>query len=125
MVDDPSLKNVIVILIKDVISILCDEEILHMRYLSKLFNEVIVDVLRLRILDFLPLLVPQIGYATQESISQICMDFATVRMIHYGLHPGMLIWYLKGEYTGKNSDIAGIIAKVSPYISKDDTVHIK
>jgi hypothetical protein len=58
MVDDPSLKNVIVILIKDVISILSDEEILRMRYLSKLFNEVIVDVLWLRILDFLPLLVP-------------------------------------------------------------------
>ncbi len=37
----------------------------------------------------------------------------------------MLIWYLKGEYTGKNRDVAGIIAKVSPYISKDDAVHIE
>ncbi len=46
MVDNPSLKSVIVILIKDVISILSDEEILHMHYLSELFNEVIVDVLR-------------------------------------------------------------------------------
>jgi hypothetical protein len=45
MVDNPSLKNVIVILIKDVSSILSDEEILHLRYISKLFNEVIVDVL--------------------------------------------------------------------------------
>jgi hypothetical protein len=34
-----------------------------------LFNEVIVDVLRLRILDFLPLLVLRIGYTTQESMS--------------------------------------------------------
>jgi hypothetical protein len=46
-------------------------------------------------------------------------------MIHYGLHPGMLIRHLKGEYTGKNRDVAGIIAKVSPYISKDDAVHVK
>jgi hypothetical protein len=114
MVDDTSLKNVIVILIKDVISILSDEEILCMHYLSKLFNEVIVDVLRLRILDFLPLLVPRIGYATQESILQIRVDLATAGMIHYGLHPGLLIRYLKGEYTGENRDVAGIIAKVSP-----------
>ncbi len=125
MVEDPSLKNVIVILIKDFISILSDEEILYMRYLSKLFNEVIVDVLRLRILDITPLLVPQIGYATQESILQICVDLATAGMIHYGLHPGMLIWYLKGEYTGENIDVAGIIAKVSPYISKDDAVQVE
>jgi hypothetical protein len=53
------------------------------------------------------------------------MDLATAGKIHYGLHPGMLIQYLKGEYTGKNRDIAGIIAKVSPYISKDDAVHVK
>jgi hypothetical protein len=97
MVDNPSLKNVIVILIKDVISILSNEEILRMRYLSKLFNEVIVDVLRLRILDFLPLLVLQIGYATQESILQIRVNLATAGMIHYGLHSGILIRYLKGE----------------------------
>jgi hypothetical protein len=58
LVDGPSLGNFIVILIKDVIRILSDEEILRMHYLSKLFNEVIVDVLWLRILDFLPLLVP-------------------------------------------------------------------
>jgi hypothetical protein len=44
MVDDPSLKNVIVILIMDVSSILSDEEILHLCYISKLFNEVIIDV---------------------------------------------------------------------------------
>ncbi len=125
MVDDPSLKNVIVILIKDVSSILSDEEILHLRYISKLFNEVIVDVLRLRILDFLPLLEPRLGYATQESILQICMNLATAGMIHYSLHPGMLIRYLKGEYTGKNRDIARIIARLSPYISKDDAIHVE
>jgi hypothetical protein len=53
------------------------------------------------------------------------MDLATAGMICYGLHPGMLIRYLKREYTGENRDVAGIIAKVSPYISKDDVVHVK
>jgi hypothetical protein len=51
MVDDPSLKNVIVVLIKDVDSILSNGKIWQLRSLSKLFNEVIVDVLRLRTLD--------------------------------------------------------------------------
>ncbi len=125
MVDNPSLKNVIVILIKDVSSILSNEEILCLHYVSKLFNEVIVDVLRLRILDFSPLPEPQLGYATQESISQICVDLATAGMIHYGLHPGMLIHYLKGEYTGKNRDLARIYARLSSYISKDDAIHVE
>jgi hypothetical protein len=125
MVDNPSLKNVIVILIKDVSSILSDEEILCLRYISKLFNEVIVDVLWLRILDFSPLLELQLGNMTQESISQICVDLATAGMIHDGLHPGMLICYLKGEYTGKNGDIARIIAISSPYISKDNSIHVE
>ncbi len=125
MVDDPSLKNIIVILIMDVSSILSEKEILRIRYLNKLFNEVIVDVLRLRTLNFLALHEPRLGYATQESILQIRVDLATAGMIHYGLHPGMLIRYLKGEYTGKNRRIPGIIAKVSPYISKGDAIHIK
>jgi hypothetical protein len=125
MVDDPSLKNVIVIVIKDDSSILSNEEILRLRYISKLFNEVIVDVLRLRILDFLPLLEPQLGYATQESILQIHVDLATAGMIHYDLHPGMLICYLKGEYTSENRDIARIIARLSPCISKDDAIHVE
>ncbi len=125
MAGNPSLKNVIVILIKDVSSILSDEKKLCLHYISKLFNEVIIDVLRLRILDFSPLLELQLGYATQESISQICLDLATAGMIHYGRHPGMLICYLKGEYTGKNRDVARIIARLSPYISKDDAIHVK
>ncbi len=124
-VDDPSLKNVIVILIKDVSSILSDEEISRLHYISKLFNEMIIDVLQLRILDFSPLLKTGLGYVTQESISQIHVDLATAGMIHYGLHPGMLIHYLKGEYTGKNRNVARIIARLSPYISKDDAIHVK
>jgi hypothetical protein len=125
MVDDPSLKNVIVVLIKDVDSILSNGEIWQLRSLSKLFNEVIVDVLRLRTLDFSPLLEPRLGYATQESISQIRVDLATAGMIHYGLHPGMLIRYLKGEYTGEKRDVAGIISKISAHICKDDVVHVE
>jgi hypothetical protein len=38
---------------------------------------------------------------------------------------GTFISNLQQEYTGKNRDIAGIIAKVFLYISKDDAVHVE
>jgi hypothetical protein len=46
-------------------------------------------------------------------------------MIHYGLHPGMLIHYLKGDYTGENREVARIIVRLSPYISKDVAINVK
>jgi hypothetical protein len=45
--------------------------------------------------------------------------------IHYGLHPGMLIRYLKGEYVGENRDVAAILDAVWPHIGEDDTNHIR
>jgi hypothetical protein len=50
---------------------------------------------------------------------------ATAAMIHYGLHPGMLIRYLKGEYVGEARDVTAILTQVSPHITKDDSNHIR
>jgi hypothetical protein len=46
-------------------------------------------------------------------------------MIHYSLHPGMMIRYVKGEYIGESRNVPQIINDVSPYIEQEDVEHIK
>jgi hypothetical protein len=62
------------------------------------------DILRLRSHDCLELKKPRLDYAAQLSISPMQVDLATACFIHYKLHPGMLIHYLNGKYTGKSRD---------------------
>jgi hypothetical protein len=50
---------------------------------------------------------------------------ATAAMIHYGLHPGMLIRYLKGEYVGEHRDVLAILEAVLLHISENDVNHIR
>jgi hypothetical protein len=50
---------------------------------------------------------------------------ATACAIHYGLHVGMVIRYIKGEYVGESRNSDKILLAVSPYISKVDCKHIK
>jgi hypothetical protein len=40
------------------------------------------------------------------------------------MHPGMLLRYLKGEYTGESRRVDEILKKVSPYIEPEDAKHI-
>ena len=50
---------------------------------------------------------------------------ATACGIHYSLHPGMVIRYLKGEYVGENRDVTQILSDVSRFIDEADAAHIK
>ncbi len=68
---------------------------------------------------------PRFDYAKQLSISPERVDLISASCIHYRLHPGMLICYLNGEYVGKSRDAGQILQEVSPYISSEDTAHIK
>jgi len=71
------------------------------------------DVRKLSTLDFSSLREPRIGYADQLEIQMSRVDMATAGIIHYSLHPGMLIRYVKGEY-GESRDASQIINDVSP-----------
>jgi hypothetical protein len=76
------------------------------------------DVCRLRNLDFSKLKEPRIGYADQKEIQSSRVDMATAAIIHYLLHPGMLIQFVKGEYVGESRNVPQIITDVSPYIEQ-------
>ena len=119
------LQNVIVIILRESDGFLSPIDIKNLSAVNSLYNEVIRDVCLFRKLDFSPLREPRIGYADQQAIQQARVDMATAAMIHYGLHPGMLIRYLKGEYIGESRNIAAILQAVSPHINEDDTNHIR
>ena len=49
---------------------------------------------------------------------------ATAGIIHYLLHPGMLIQNVKGKYVGESRDASQVVHEVSPYIDQQDANHI-
>jgi hypothetical protein len=65
-----------------------------------LYKEMIDDFRRLENLDFSPIKAPRFDYANQQHISLHRVDLAMAGLIHYGIHSGMLLRYMKGEYTG-------------------------
>jgi hypothetical protein len=75
-------------------------------------------------LNFSSLKEPRIGYRDQQEIQMSRIDMATAGMIHFSLHTGMLIRYVKGKNVGKSRDAIQIINDVLPYINKDDVEHI-
>ena len=62
--------------------------------------------------------------ANQQHISQHRVDLATAGLIHYGMHPDMLLRYMKGKYTGESRSADAILEKFSPYIEPEDARHI-
>ncbi len=117
-VQDLWFENVLVIILKPVVGYLSDTCIKTLHCLSQLFNKMITNICRLRNLDFSMLREPRIGYADQLNIQASHVDLATTGIIHYSLHPGILIGYIKGEYVGESRDMSQIIKDVLPYINK-------
>ncbi len=71
---------------------------MNLKQVSELYNEIVLDVLKLRSIDLLSLETPRLYYAEQQSIFPDRVTLATAGLIFYELHPGMLVRYLRGEY---------------------------
>jgi len=113
-VSDLCLDNVIVKLVKSPESFLTNEDVMNLSKVNSLYREMIHDVIDLRLIDFTKMKEPRIGYAEQTAIDPTRVDMATACAIHYSLHPGMVIRYLKGKYLGENRDVNQILSDVSP-----------
>jgi hypothetical protein len=50
---------------------------------------------------------------------------ATACAVHYSLHPGMVIRYIKGEYVGENRNVLQILDELSSNVNETDTAHIE
>jgi hypothetical protein len=60
----------------------------------------------------------------QTLISDERVDLATACAVHYGLHTGMVIQYLKVEYVRESRNTDSIIESASPHTSEKDCDHI-
>ncbi len=121
-VQDLRFESIIVIVLKPIEGCLSDTCIKKLHCSSRLFNNMTTNVCRLWNLDFSTLREPRIGYADQLDIQALR---GTAGIIHYSLHPGMLIWCVKGKYVGESRDVSQIIKDVLPYILKVDVAHIE
>ncbi len=125
MVSDLSLDNVIVEILKSSDSFLMDEDVTNLAAVNSLYQEMVHDIVKLRTLVFRQLQEPRIGYAEQTAIQSSQVDMATACAIHYSLHPGMVIRYLKGKYIGENRNVPQILRNVLSHVDESDAAHIK
>ncbi len=124
-VKDLRFDNIVIFLIKNQALYLSDEDINNLKEISKMHQEMVNDVLRLRQIEFSKAKLPRYDYADQTKISPERVNLATACAIYYGLNTRMVIRYLKGEYVGESRDANEILKKVSLYISEVDCEHIK
>ena len=124
-VKDLSIENVLVFIIKNHEAYLSSQDITSLMQVNTLFEEMISDVIELRSVDFSPLKNPRLNYADQQSICPNRVTLATAGLIYYGLHPGMLVRYLKGEYVGESRSYVRVLDEVSDRINSEDADHIK
>ena len=124
-VKDLKLDHVIVKLLKSSKSFLANEDIKNLSEVNSLYQEMISDITKLRDLDFCTLQEPRLGYVEQTEIQSSQVDMATTCAIHYSLHPGMVIRYIKGEYVGENRNVLQILNDISSHVDETDTAHIE
>ena len=124
-VRDLRLDNVIIFLVKSYKLYFTESGLGNLKCANKMYHKMIDNVLHLRSVDFSSLKLPQLDYTDQAAISKEQVDLATSCAIHYGLHTGMVIRYLKGEYVGKSRNADKTLSAVLPYINAEGCQHIK
>jgi hypothetical protein len=122
---DPMLDNILVCVLSPQDMYLSPDNVEALSSIDLLYRKMVHDVMRLKGIDFSKLRELRIGYAMQQEIQQSRVDLATAAMIHYFLHPGMLIRYVKGKYVGENRDVSQVLNDVLPFIDEGDANHIK
>ncbi len=124
-VDDLHLNNIVIFIVINYESYHSSKDLDNLKQVNMSYSSMILDVQRLPHLDFSLLKKPRLDYSTQDCIYQDRVDLLTACLIHHGLHLGMMIRYLKGEYIGKSRDVQKIFNKVTPFVCKTNILHIK
>ena len=124
-VKDLKLNHLIIELLKSSESFLMDQEVANLSEVKSLYQEMVNNVMELKNFNFSKLQESRIGYADQTEIQSSQVNLATACAVHYSLHPGMVIRYLKGEYIGKNRNVSQILRDVSSHVDETDAAYIE
>jgi len=123
--EDLQLCDVAVLVVKYCIESNEPNVLRTMSALNTKYNVMVKEVVRLRKVDFTPLLRPLKNYESQISIQKERVDMATALLVHYGMHPGMVLRFLQGEYTGETRDVEKVCDAISPHVDKKDLKQIR
>ena len=82
------------------------------------------ETLRLKDLDFTPLLDPRLDYDTQTEIDSHRVDMATAGMVEYEMHPGNFGRFISGPFIGEERDVEGTCNEICDHIDAIDLAHI-
>ncbi len=115
---DPVLDNIVVCILSPQDMYLSADDVETLSSINLLYRKMVHDVMRLKGMEFPKLREPRIGHAMQQKIQQSHVDLAAAALIHYCLHPGMPIPYVKGKYVGENRDVFQVLNDVSPFIDE-------
>jgi len=100
-------------------------EIKALAAVNRDFALMVPKVVRWSAIDFSPLRAPRLDYESQTAIDPHRIEMASAAMIHFGMHPGKLVRWLGGEYTGQHRDIQRVLDSVKGHISDSDYAHIE
>lgn len=106
-------------------SLLDDRSVAALACANKPFSKAIPDVLRLKDVDYSPLLQPRYGYASQMKIDPDRVDMLTAAFVHCGLDPGRLIRLIRGEAIGAGRDWKRVLSVIRPVLSDEDYEHAR
>ena len=104
-VEDLDLSNVLAIVMRVMGHKLNATDYSNLSLVSKKFQVIVPEFLRLLALDFTPLFEPRYDYRKQKEISKQRVDMAGALLVHFGLEPGIAVRCLGLEYTGANRDV--------------------
>ncbi len=75
--------------------------------------------------EFSSLSHPRYNYEDQTQVDSHRVDMASAAMVHFGMHPGKLVRYLGGEYTGSDRDVKCTVEALQGLISDNNLRHVK
>lgn len=124
-VEDLDLSNVLAIVMRVMGHKLNATDYLNLSLVSKKFQVVVPEFLRLLALDFTPLFEPRYDYRKQKEISKQRVDMAGALLVHFGLEPGIAVRCLGLEYTGANRDVETTLSTIKSHVNEEDYEHIE
>jgi hypothetical protein len=124
-VDILELHSVIATIIKEFREEFTAQDICTLCLVCKDFASLVPNITRWLMVDFSLLREPRYNYEQQERIDPHRVEMASAAMVHFGLDPGKLVRWMRGEYTGYHRDVEKTLVAVRPHVTVEDYNHIE
>lgn len=95
-------------------------DLVQVKKINVYYRDMVDDIMRLKDIDFTPLLYPRVGFRGIKEIEEGWVDMTTALLIHYGGHPGLATRFLGWEYTGETRDYEKVFKRCQGIVDQED-----